>query len=127
MIDKLRIWGTGAGIFMAAMLAAAGLNPALAQKSVEDFYKGKNIDLVISYSRAAAMTSCADGRAIPHGHPGNPTIVRATAGAGGAAPSPGCQCGAEGRHDSGDGDQSLSVAQAMGDKALTDMRLIPRS
>ena len=36
MIDKLRILGAGAGVFMAAMLAAAGLDPALAQKSVED-------------------------------------------------------------------------------------------
>ena len=32
MTDKLRIWGLGAGFFMAAMLAAGGLSPALAQK-----------------------------------------------------------------------------------------------
>ena len=37
MIHKLRILGTGAGFFMAATLAAAGLSPASAQKSVEDF------------------------------------------------------------------------------------------
>jgi len=77
MIDKLRIWGAGAGVFMAATLAAAGLGPALAQKSVEDFYKGKQITLIVSYGPGGGydiygrLAAEFLGRHIP----GNPTIV----------------------------------------------------
>jgi tripartite-type tricarboxylate transporter receptor subunit TctC len=127
MIDKLRNWGTGAGLLMAAMLAAAGLSPALAQKSVEDFYKGKNVDLVIGYSPGGGYDLYARlvGQYIGKHIPGNPTIVpRNMPGAGSrtavawlsnVAPKDGTILATA--------DQSLSVAQAMGDKALTDMKI----
>jgi tripartite-type tricarboxylate transporter receptor subunit TctC len=71
---------------MAAILAVSGGSPALAQKSVEDFYKGKNIDLVIGYSPGggydlyARMVAQHMGKHIP----GNPNIIaRNMPGAGG--------------------------------------------
>jgi tripartite-type tricarboxylate transporter receptor subunit TctC len=126
MIHKLRIWGAGAGFFMAAMLGA-GVNPALAQKSVEDFYKSKNVDLVIGYSPGGGYDLYARlvGQFLGKHIPGNPTIIpRNMPGAGSrtavawianVAPKDGSAIATA--------DQSLSVAQAMGDKALTDMRI----
>ncbi|HET7681666.1 MAG TPA: hypothetical protein VFK79_16200 [Xanthobacteraceae bacterium] len=127
MIHKLRILGTGAGVFMAAMLVTAGLNPASAQKSVADFYKGKNIDLIIGYSPGGGYDLFARlvGQHLGKHIPGNPNIVaRNMPGAGSrtavawisnVAPKDGTVLATA--------DQSLSVAQAMGDKALTDMKI----
>src|SRR6476620_12428101 len=77
MADKLRNLGLGAGFVMAAMLIAAGITPASAQKSVEDFYKGKNIDLVIGYSPGGGYDLYARlvGQYLGKHIPGNPTIV----------------------------------------------------
>ena len=127
MVHKLRNLGTGAGIFMAGMLVAAWLNPALAQKSVEDFYKGKNVDLVIGYSPGGGYDLYARlvGQHLGKHIPGNPNIIpRNMPGAGSrtavawisnVAPKDGTALATA--------DQSLSVAQAMGDKALTDMKI----
>ena len=127
MIQKLRILGVGAGLFTAAMLVAAGLNPASAQKSVEDFYKGKNVDLVIGYSPGGGYDLYARlvGQHLGKHIPGNPNIIpRNMPGAGSrtavawisnVAPKDGTALATA--------DQSLSVAQAMGDKALTDMKI----
>jgi tripartite-type tricarboxylate transporter receptor subunit TctC len=127
MIDKLRILGAGAAFFMAAMLVAAGLNPALAQKSVEDFYKGKHIDLVIGYSSGGGYDLFARlvGRHLGNHIPGKPTIVpRNMPGAGSrtavawisnVAPKDGTVLATA--------DQSLSVAQAMGDQVLANMKI----
>ncbi len=127
MIDKLRVLGSGTGLFMAAMLVVAGSSPATAQKSVEDFYKGKNIDLVIGYSPGGGYDLYARmvGQHIGKHIPGNPTIIpRNMPGAGSrtavawianVAPKDGLAIATA--------DQSLSVAQAMGDKALTDMKI----
>ena len=127
MTDKLRKFCVGAALFMAAMLAAAGLQPALAQKSVEDFYKGKNVDLVIGYSPGGGYDLYARmvGQHLSKHIPGNPTIIpRNMPGAGSrtavawisnVAPKDGTAIATA--------DQSLSIAQAMGDKALTDMKI----
>jgi tripartite-type tricarboxylate transporter receptor subunit TctC len=127
MIDKLRVLASGTGFFMAAMLVIAGGSPATAQKSVEDFYKGKNIDLVIGYSPGGGYDLYARmvGQHIGKHIPGNPTIIpRNMPGAGSrtavawianVAPKDGLAIATA--------DQSLSVAQAMGDKALTDMKI----
>jgi tripartite-type tricarboxylate transporter receptor subunit TctC len=128
MIHKLRFLGTRAAVFLSAMVVAAGLaQPASAQKSVEDFYKGKNIDLVIGYSPGggydlyARMVAQHIGKHIP----GNPNVIpRNMPGAGSRtavawianiAPKDGTALATA--------DQSLSIAQAMGDKALTDMKI----
>jgi tripartite-type tricarboxylate transporter receptor subunit TctC len=94
---------------------------------VEDFYKGKNIDLVIGYSPGggydlyARMVAQHIGKHIP----GNPNVIpRNMPGAGSRtavawianiAPKDGTALATA--------DQSLSIAQAMGDKALTDMKI----
>ena len=77
MIHKLRILGTRAGTFMAAMLVAAAFGSASAQKSVEDFYKGKNIDLIIGYSPGGGYDLYARlvGQYLGKHIPGNPNIV----------------------------------------------------
>jgi tripartite-type tricarboxylate transporter receptor subunit TctC len=128
MIDKLRFLGAGTGVFLSAILIAAGfVQPAWAQKSVEDFYRGKNIDLAIGYSPGggydlyARMVAQFMGKHIP----GNPNVIpRNMPGAGSRtavawianiAPKDGTALATA--------DQSLSIAQAMGDKALTDMKI----
>ena len=124
MIHKLRILGAGAAVFMAATMVAG---PVSAQKSVEDFYKGKNVDLVIGYSSGGGYDLFARlvGLHLGKHIPGKPTIIpRNMPGAGSrtavawlsnVAPKDGGVIATA--------DQSLSVAQAMGDKALTDMKI----
>jgi tripartite-type tricarboxylate transporter receptor subunit TctC len=126
MIDKLQVWGTGAAFFMAAILGA-GVGPALAQKSVEDFYKGKNVDLVIGYSPGGGYDLYARlvGQYLGKHIPGNPTIVpRNMPGAGSrTAVAWISNVGPKDGTILGTADQSLSVAQAMGDPALGKMRI----
>ena len=128
MTDKLRVSGSCTWAFLAAAVVAAGFaQPAWAQKSVEDFYKGKNIDLAIGYSPGggydlyARLVAQFMGKHIP----GNPNIIpRNMPGAGSrtavtwianVAPKDGTALATA--------DQSLSIAQAMGDKALTEMKI----
>ncbi len=128
MTGKVRILGSWAWAFVAAVVIAVGFaQPASAQKSVEDFYKGKHIDLVIGYSPGggydlyARLVAQFMGKHIP----GNPNIIpRNMPGAGSRtavtwianiAPKDGTALATA--------DQSLSIAQAMGDKALTDMKI----
>ena len=127
MIDKVRILTAGAAFFMTGALMAAGSQPALAQKSVEDFYKGKNVDLLIGYSPGGGYDLFARlvGRHLGNHIPGKPNIIpRNMPGAGSrtavawisnVAPKDGTVLATA--------DQSLSVAQAMGDKALTGMKI----
>ena len=94
---------------------------------MEDFYKGKNIDLVIGYSPGGGYDLFARlvGQHLGNHIPGKPNIVpRNMPGAGSrtavawisnVAPKDGTVIATA--------DQSLSVAQAMGDKALTDMKI----
>jgi tripartite-type tricarboxylate transporter receptor subunit TctC len=124
MFDKLRVSGPLVGAVLAALLIAAGsAGPAAAQKSVEDFYKGKQINLVIGYSPGGGYDLYA--RTVAHflsKHiPGNPSIIpRNMPGAGSltaakwvysVAPKDGTVLATA--------DQALATAQAMGDKSIT--------
>lgn len=124
MTGKLRLLSTGAAFCLAAALAA---QPASAQKSVEDFYKGKNIDMVIGYAPGGGYDLYARMVAQHIGNhiPGKPNVIaRNMPGAGSrtavawlsnVAPKDGTVLMTA--------DQSLSVAQAMGDKALTGLKI----
>ncbi len=116
---------------LAAALAAAALAmplcvamtaPARSQQSVEDFYRGKQLDMVIGYSPGGTYDLYARlvARFLGNYIPGKPTIVpRNMPGAGSrlatkwvysVAPKDGTVLATA--------DQSLSVEQAMGDKQL---------
>ena len=96
--------------------------PALAQKSVEDFYRGKKIDMIIGYSPGGTYDLYARlvARHLGNYIVGNPVIVPRNMPGGGsrtavtwiytAAPRDGTVLATA--------DQSLSVEQAMGDKQL---------
>jgi tripartite-type tricarboxylate transporter receptor subunit TctC len=107
---------------LAALLVGALGGPAWSQQSVEDFYKGKTLDMVIGYSPGGTYDLYARlvARFLGNYIPGKPKIVpRNMPGAGSrtavawiynVAPKDGTVLGAA--------DQSLSVEQAMGDKQL---------
>jgi len=96
--------------------------PALAQQGVEDFYRGKKLDMIIGYSAGGTYDLYARlvARQLGNYLPGNPIIVPRNMPGGGsrtavtwlytAAPRDGTVLAT--------GDQSLSVEQAMGDKQL---------
>ncbi len=90
--------------------------------TVEDFYRGKTIDLVIGYSPGATYDLYARvvGRHLGKYIPGNPRIVpRNLPGAGSrTAASFVYQIGPQDGTVLGTSDQSLAVEQAMGDKNL---------
>ncbi len=124
MADKLRVSGSWMWAFLASVVVAVGFaQPASAQKSVEDFYKGKNVDLIIGYSPGGGYDLYARlvAQFMSEHIPGKPNIIpRNMPGAGsrtaanyiyGVAPKDGTILGTV--------DQSLSVAQAMGDKGVT--------
>lgn len=106
----------------ALSLSVVAESPAFAQDTVEEFYRGKTIDLIIGYSPGGGYDQYARlvARYLPKYIPSNPSIV------------PRNMPGASSRLAAGyvynvapqDGtilataDQSLSVAQAMGDKSL---------
>src|SRR6476659_624853 len=95
---------------------------AMCQQAVEDFYRGKKIDMIIGYSAGGTYDLYARlvARQLSNYLPGNPTIVPRNMPGGGsrtavtwlvtAAPRDGTVLAT--------GDQSLSVEQAMGDKQL---------
>jgi tripartite-type tricarboxylate transporter receptor subunit TctC len=105
-----------------ATLLAVWPGSALSQQSVEDFYRGKKIDLIIGYSSGGTYDLYARlvARHLGHYIPGNPLIVpRNMPGAGsraaatwvyGIAPRDGTVLAAV--------DQSLSLQQAAGDKRI---------
>ncbi len=122
MFDKFRLSGAWAAISIAA--AAAGIcQPALAQQSVADFYKGKSIDLIIGYSPGGGYDLYARtvAQVMSKHIPGNPNIVpRNMPGAGSlvaakwvysVAPKDGTVLATA--------DQALPTAQAMGDKTVS--------
>ena len=108
---------------VAGCAVPASIVPALAQQSVEEFYKGKNVDLIIGYSPGGGYDLYARlvGQFLGEHIPGKPTIIpRNLPGAGSriaanwiyeVAPKDGSVLGTA--------DQSLSIAQAMGDKDFT--------
>ncbi|MDB5651031.1 MAG: Tripartite-type tricarboxylate transporter, receptor component TctC [Hyphomicrobiales bacterium] len=101
---------------------AAFVVPACAQQSVEDFYRGKQIDMIIGYSPGGTYDLYARlvARQLGNYIPGNPTIIPRNMPGGGSrtaatwvssgAPKDGTVLAT--------GDQSLAVEQAMGDKQL---------
>jgi tripartite-type tricarboxylate transporter receptor subunit TctC len=127
MFDKLR-FSLLAGAFASAVVVLSGsVQPVWAQQSVADFYKGKNIDLAIGYSPGGGYDLYARlvAQFMSKHIPGNPLIIpRNMPGAGSRtavawiasiAPKDGTALATA--------DQSLSIAQAMGDKALTEMKI----
>lgn len=117
MKTQMRLMGFG--VLAAALLAGA---PVMAQESVEEFYAGKTIDMIIGYSPGGGYDQYARlvARHLGNYIPGNPEIVpRNMPGASSrlaagyiynVAPQDGTVLGTA--------DQSLAVAQAMGDEAL---------
>ncbi len=104
------------------VLLAAWPGPALAQQSVEDFYRGKKIDLIIGYSPGGTYDLYARlvARHLGNHIPGKPLIVpRNMPGAGSRAAATWVQNVAP-----RDGtvlataDQSLALQQAAGDKRM---------
>ncbi|MDB5595912.1 MAG: tripartite tricarboxylate transporter family receptor [Hyphomicrobiales bacterium] len=110
-------------VAMTAVLALAGSNFSVqAQQSVEAFYKGKTIEVLIGYSAGGGYDTFARlvGRFIGKHIPGNPTVVpRNMPGGGGRVVS-----GYVYRIAPKDGtvlataDQSLTLQQALGDKTI---------
>lgn len=114
-------WKVGGvlGLSLAGLLAGA---PVMAQESVEEFYSGKTIDMIIGYSPGGGYDQYARlvARHLGNYIPGNPEIIpRNMPGASSrlaagfiynVAPQDGTILGTA--------DQSLAVAQAMGDPAL---------
>jgi tripartite-type tricarboxylate transporter receptor subunit TctC len=112
---------TRLGAAFAVSLAA--MTCAQAQTSVEDFYKGKTIDLIIGYSPGGSYDLYARlvARFLGDYIPGKPRVVaRNMPGAGSrAAASWIYNVGPKDGTVIGTGDQSLAVEQAMGDKGIT--------
>ena len=106
-------------ILTCSMLLASGAARAL---TVEEFYRGKTIDLVIGYSPGATYDLYARtvARHLSKYIPGNPRIVpRNLTGAGSrTAVNYVYQVGSQDGTVMGTADQSLAVEQAMGDKKL---------
>jgi tripartite-type tricarboxylate transporter receptor subunit TctC len=107
---------------IAIVLTALSAVSAWAQQSVEEFYRGKKIDLIIGYSSGGTYDLYARlvARHLGNYIPGNPTIVprnmpgaasrTAAAWVYNIAPKDGTILATA--------DQSLAVAQAMGDKRM---------
>ena len=107
---------------LAFLLAGTALQPAWSQQSVENFYRGKQMEMVIGYSPGGTYDLYARmvARFLGNYIPGKPVIVpRNMPGAGSraavkwvysVAPKDGTILATA--------DQSLSVEQAMGDKQL---------
>jgi tripartite-type tricarboxylate transporter receptor subunit TctC len=112
----------GLAAALAVPLAVAVIDPARSQQSVEEFYRGKQLDMVIGYSPGGTYDLYARlvARFLGNYIPGKPSIVpRNMPGAGSraatkwvfsVAPKDGTVLATA--------DQSLSVEQAMGDKQL---------
>jgi tripartite-type tricarboxylate transporter receptor subunit TctC len=111
---------------LAAMLAAplcvAGTHPARSQQAVEDFYRGKQLEMVIGYSPGGTYDLYARlvARFLGNYIPGKPVIVpRNMPGAGSRAATKWVySVGPKDGTVLATADQSLAVEQAMGDKQL---------
>jgi tripartite-type tricarboxylate transporter receptor subunit TctC len=111
-----------AAVGIAAVLSVAVSHSARSQQAIEDFYRGKQLEMVIGYSPGGTYDLYARlvARFLGNYLPGRPTIVpRNMPGAGsraaakwvaGVGPKDGTVLATA--------DQSLSVEQAMGDKQL---------
>jgi tripartite-type tricarboxylate transporter receptor subunit TctC len=117
-----RLVMAGLAALLAAPLSAAFIDPARSQQGVEDFYRGRQLEMVIGYSPGGTYDLYARlvARFLGNYIPGKPTIVpRNMPGAGSraatkwvysVAPKDGTVLATA--------DQSLAVEQAMGDKQL---------
>jgi tripartite-type tricarboxylate transporter receptor subunit TctC len=109
-------------IGLATLISAVTVEPARSQQSVEDFYRGKQLDMVIGYSPGGTYDLYARlvARFLGNYIPGKPVIVPRN------MPGAGSRVAAKWVYAVGpkDGtvlataDQSLAVEQAMGDKQL---------
>jgi tripartite-type tricarboxylate transporter receptor subunit TctC len=112
----------GLAAALAAPLAAAVSDPARSQQTVEEFYRGKQLEMVIGYSPGGTYDLYARlvARFLGNYIPGKPTIVpRNMPGAGSrAAVKWVYSVGPKDGTVLATADQSLSVEQAMGDKQL---------
>lgn len=108
---------------LALVCGAAFTVPAAAADPIEDFYRGRKLDLIIGYSSGGTYDLYARlvARHLGSHIPGAPQIVpRNMPGAGSrAAAFWVANIGPKDGSILATGDQSLSVAQAMGDKQLT--------
>jgi tripartite-type tricarboxylate transporter receptor subunit TctC len=106
--------------------AAAGLallaSQAMAQSSVESFYKGKQMDLVIGYSAGGGYDTYARlvARYLGQFVPGQPNIVARNMPGGGSRVAAGFVFKVAPKDGTvlATADQSLSLAQAIGDKGI---------
>jgi tripartite-type tricarboxylate transporter receptor subunit TctC len=112
----LALFWVAAGLFLCLV------EPAQSQQAVADFYRGKQLEMIIGYSPGGTYDLYARlvARFLGNYIPGNPTIVpRNMPGAGSRAAAK--WVAAVGPKDGtvlATADQSLSVEQAMGDKQL---------
>jgi tripartite-type tricarboxylate transporter receptor subunit TctC len=107
---------------LAAPLCVAGMHPARSQQAVEDFYRGKQLEMVIGYSPGGTYDLYARlvARFLGNYMPGKPVIVpRNMPGAGSRAATKWVySVGPKDGTVLATADQSLAVEQAMGDKQL---------
>ncbi len=108
---------------VAGCAVSASIVPALAQQSVEEFYKGKNVDLIIGYSPGGGYDLYARlvGQFLGQHIPGKPTIIpRNLPGASSRTAANWIYSVAQKDGTAlATADQSLSIAQVMGDKDFT--------
>ncbi len=110
--------------FLAPALALLLASPGAARAdAIEDFYKGKSLDLVIGYTPGGTYDLYARlvGRFLGDFIPGKPKIVVRNMPGGGSRVATGWvySIGPKDGTVLATADQSLSIEQAMGDKALT--------
>jgi tripartite-type tricarboxylate transporter receptor subunit TctC len=117
-----RLMLAGLAATLAVVLSAALIHSARSQQAVEDFYRGRQLEMIIGYSPGGTYDLYARlvARFLGNYIPGKPTIVaRNMPGAGSRAATKWVY--AIGPKDGtilATSDQSLSVEQAMGDKQL---------
>jgi tripartite-type tricarboxylate transporter receptor subunit TctC len=107
---------------LAVLFSGAVIHPARSQQAVEDFYRGKQLDMVIGYSPGGTYDLYARlvARFLGNYIPGRPAIVpRNMPGAGSRAATKWVNSiGPKDGTVLATSDQSLAVEQAMGDKQL---------
>jgi tripartite-type tricarboxylate transporter receptor subunit TctC len=114
--------GGGLATISAMLLSLADVQPARSQQAVEDFYRGKQLDMVIGYSAGGTYDLYARlvARFLGNYVPGKPTILpRNMPGAGSRAATKWVySIGPKDGTVLATSDQSLAVEQTMGDKQL---------
>jgi tripartite-type tricarboxylate transporter receptor subunit TctC len=112
----------GLAAALAAPISVAVIDPARSQQAVDDFYRGKQLDMVIGYSPGGTYDLYARlvARFLGNYMPGKPTIVpRNMPGAGSRAATKWVySIGPKDGTVLATSDQSLAVEQTMGDKQL---------